>query len=273
MSSSQVYIMGHTDHERRRLALQAQALNPFTNEFFYRAGIAPGMRVLDLGCGVGEVSLIASRIVGPSGSVTGVDIDEAALAIARQRAAEEGFDHAQFIQANVTEFNDGAPYDAVVGRLILIHAPDAAEMVRHAASLVRTGGIVAFQDYDLSRMMPTWPRKPLQEKTFRYFIDLFTRFTPAADVGTRLYQLLQGAGLESVQCRAEIPVDGGPDSIFHEWFAETVRTVVPKLEAAGIATAAEIEIETLAERLRTEVEALGGCVTGPILWSAAARKL
>lgn len=55
------YIMGHTDRERRRLALQAAILNPLTDSFLRRAGISAGMRVLDLGCGTGEVSLIAAR--------------------------------------------------------------------------------------------------------------------------------------------------------------------------------------------------------------------
>ncbi len=270
--SSPAYIMGHTDHERRRLSLQAQALNPFTHELFLRAGIAPGMRVLDLGCGVGEVSLIAARIVGPSGSVTGIDLDPGALEIARQRAAAEGVECAGFVQANVGEFRDGAPYDAVVGRLILIHTPDAAAMTRHAASLVRSGGIVAFQDFDLSRTLPPCPPKPLVERCSRYFIELFTRAVPMADVGMRLYGLLAGAGLASPQCRAELTIDGGPESIVYEWFAETIRSILPKIEALGIATAADVDIETLAQRLRDEAIAIGGCVTGPILVSAWARK-
>ena len=78
-SASQTYLIGHTDHERRRLSLQAQALNPLTQAFFHRAGLIEGMRVLDLGCGVGEVSLIAARMAGPSGSVTGADMDPGAL--------------------------------------------------------------------------------------------------------------------------------------------------------------------------------------------------
>jgi len=50
------YVMGHSDRERRRLALQAAVLNPLTDSFLRRAGISAGMRILDLGCGIGEVS-------------------------------------------------------------------------------------------------------------------------------------------------------------------------------------------------------------------------
>jgi tRNA A58 N-methylase Trm61 len=79
------YVLGHTDHERRRLALQASVLNPLTDSFLRRAGISAGMRVLELGCGIGEVSLMAARLVGPHGHVHCIDIDGDALEIARGR--------------------------------------------------------------------------------------------------------------------------------------------------------------------------------------------
>src|SRR5215470_15827424 len=69
------YVMGHNDRERRRLALQAAVLNPLTDSFLRRAGVSAGMRVLDLGCGIGEVSLITARLVGPHGQVHGIDLD------------------------------------------------------------------------------------------------------------------------------------------------------------------------------------------------------
>jgi ubiquinone/menaquinone biosynthesis C-methylase UbiE len=79
---SERYAMGHSDRERRRLALQASVQNPTTEQLLRRAGILAGMRVLDLGCGVGDVSMLAAHLVGRHGSVTGIDLDEAALAIA-----------------------------------------------------------------------------------------------------------------------------------------------------------------------------------------------
>ncbi len=271
-STSHSYVMGHTDHERRRLSLQAQALNPITRDFFHRAGIAPGMRVLDLGCGVGEVSLLAAQIVGASGSVTGVDIDPGALEIARGRAAAEGLAHAAFVEGNIAEFGEGAPYDAVVGRLILIHTQDAGAVMRHAASLVRPGGIVAFQDFDLAHRLYPHPPKPLTDRCGDLFVELFTRAVPAADMGMRLFGLLADAGLENPGCRVESPVGGGPDSIIYEWFAETMRTLLPKMETLGMATAG-IDVETLAEQLREEGVRIGGTVCGPILVSASARKV
>ncbi len=264
--------MGHTDHERRRLALQAQILNPLTQDFFHRSAIVPGMRVLDLGCGVGEVSLIAARLAGPEGHVVGIDIDPAALAIARARAAEENLQHVVFEEANVADYAPAAPFDAVTGRLILIHTAEPAAIIRRAFEFLRPGGVIAIQDFDLSRINPTFPPKPLRDRSAQLIVDLFTRAAPHPNIGMRLYQLLLDAGFMTPQCRGECAVGGGPDSPMHEWFAETVRTLLPRMEAAGLATAAEIDIETLTDRLRDEAGSIGGCVTGPMLFGASARK-
>src|SRR5215471_8910341 len=110
------YVMGHTDRERRRLALQAAILNPLTDSFLRRAGISAGMRVLDLGCGIGEVALIAARLVGPHGRVHGIDLDPAALESARNRIHSAGHDHVTFEPVDLEEHSPSAHYDAVIGR-------------------------------------------------------------------------------------------------------------------------------------------------------------
>lgn len=264
--------MGHSDHEHRRLALQASVLNPLTRGFLERAGISAGMRVLDLGCGVGEVSLIAASLVGPHGHVTGLDLDPKALDIARVRAAADSYEHVSFEAGNLADHHPERLYDAVIGRHILIHCPDVPGVLRHVVGLVRSGGIVAFQEYDLSRQMPTYPRLPLVDRTQQLFVDLFTRATPHADIGIRLFHLMREAGLPAPEARAECPVDGGPDSPFYEWIGETARSILPRVEALGIATAAEVDIDTLADRLREEALAARGGMVGPMMVGAFARK-
>lgn len=98
------YVMGHTDRERRRLSLQASVINSLTVSFLRRAGISAGMHVLELGCGVGEVSLIAARLVGPCGRLHGLDLDPAALEIAQRRVQSAGHRHVCFELADVKDF-------------------------------------------------------------------------------------------------------------------------------------------------------------------------
>ena len=83
------YVLGYSEQEQKRLLKQASILRGWTERFFRAGGLAPGMRVLDLGCGMGDVSLLAADLVGPSGSVLGVDRDAAALDRARARVVQK----------------------------------------------------------------------------------------------------------------------------------------------------------------------------------------
>jgi len=93
-SATARYAMGYDDRERRRLQLQASIINPVTEQLLRRAGLGVGMRVLDVGSGVGDVAILAARIVGAAGSVTACDLDEKALAVLRERAASDGLPRA-----------------------------------------------------------------------------------------------------------------------------------------------------------------------------------
>ncbi|MEV5617747.1 methyltransferase domain-containing protein [Streptomyces bacillaris] len=82
------YPLGHAPEEMDRLLLQARLYGPVTAQALRQAGLGPGMRVLDAGCGAGDVTFIAAEAVGPGGSVTGVDAGPEALDLARARLSD-----------------------------------------------------------------------------------------------------------------------------------------------------------------------------------------
>ena len=266
------YIMGHTDHERRRLSLQGTVINPLTDCFLRRAGISAGMHVLELGCGVGEVSLIAARLVGPYGTVLGLDVDAVALEIARKRVQEAGHRHVQFKLVDVKDFRPTRSYDAVIGRHILLHTPDALESLRRAVSMVHTRGVIAFQELDMSSFSRGYPEMPLMFTMQDLICEFFRRAVPRANVGTQLPFLMQEAGLPPPECRAEYCIDGGPHSPFYEWLTESMRSLLPRMEELGMVTEAEINIDTLEERLRQEALKTRGFALLGLLVGAFARK-
>jgi len=272
MSAAAGYVMGHTDHERRRLALQAAILNPLTDGFLRRAGISAGMHVLELGCGIGEVSLIAGRLVGPHGSLHGVDFDPAALEIARGRVRSAGQDHVVFENVDVYEHKPERLYDAVIGRLILVHTPDVPGLLQKVLSLLQPGGVAAFQDADFSYLHRGYPEMPLMARCGNLIVEFISRAMPRPNIGAQLFKLMHDAGFQPPVCRAECVMDGGPHSPMYEWFAETIRSMLPRMEAAGITTAAEVDVDTLADRLRAEALETGGAAFSPLLIGAFARK-
>jgi len=270
MSDSTAYVMGHDDRERRRLGLQASILNPFTDQLFRRAGISSGMHVLDIGCGVGDVSLLVARRVGRYGSVTSVDIDSTALGTLETRASTEGMKNIKCVEANIHGWKAGRTFDAVVGRHILIHSQDPLTVLRDCSGLLHQRGLAVFHEYDFSVVHRGWPSTPLRDRLMDVFDRFFARAT-CANIGSRLWKLLIDAGFEQPDCRAEYPVSGGPDSTYCEWFAESFRSIAPRAIALGVIAESEFDLDRLEQRLREEAAAGNSCLPAPAMVGAFAR--
>jgi ubiquinone/menaquinone biosynthesis C-methylase UbiE len=110
------------------------------------------MKVLDIGSGVGDVSLLAARMVGSDGSVLGVDRTSSSVQTARRRVATQGVRNARFEEADIATFETNRKFDVIVGRLILLYLPDPSMVLRRLLRHLRPGGIVAFQEYDMSQV-------------------------------------------------------------------------------------------------------------------------
>lgn len=270
MSDSAAYVMGHDDRERRRLLLQASILNPLTEQLFRRAGISSGMHVLDIGCGVGDVSLLVARLVGRHGRVTSVDMDPAALGTLEARASAEATKNIDCIQADLHGWKPGRRFDAVVGRHILIHSRDPLAVLRNCAASLHERGLAVFHEYDFSVVHRAWPPTPLQRRLMDVFDQFFARVT-CGNIGSRLWNLLMEAGFERPDCRAEYPLDGGPDSVFYEWITESLRSIHTGAIAQGVIAEGEFDLGRVEQQIREEVTAGNSCIPAPAMIGAFAR--
>src|SRR5215813_1978678 len=111
---SRPYALGYSESEFKRLTFQGELLHDLTADMLRRAGLAPGMQVLDIGCGVGDVSLLAAELVGASGAVLGVDRSAEAIKVAEWRAAQAGLKHVRFVASEVDAFSPPHTFDAVI---------------------------------------------------------------------------------------------------------------------------------------------------------------
>jgi SAM-dependent methyltransferase len=169
------YVLGRSAEEVERLQSQAAFIRPFTDRLFRDAGIARGMKVLDLGSGAGDVALLAARLVGQEGAVLGIDTNPAILDVARARAAHHR--NVSFEAGDIRTLSLARDFDAVVGRYVLMFNSDPAHTMREIVDHLRPGGIAAFQEPDFTQGPYAAPPLPFWT---RLGIGLLRRFeTPA----------------------------------------------------------------------------------------------
>ena len=258
---------GIGDDEMTRLEVQGKATASVTRIIFTEAGIRPGMRVLDLGAGAGDTAFLAADLVGPGGSVVGIDHSPDALARARYRAGQLGLAQMQFIEGDIHDPAPGGPYDAIIERLALYQVPDPAEVLRRQATVLRPGGLVVPVEEDFESAY-SYPELPLMTQAYSWVLEVGPKIGVKIDIGRRLWAIAEEAGLRPLGMIGVQTHWGPGDEIGLAFWVETIRNAVPLIVGAGLATAEEIGIETYEQRLRNEWEQARAVTTNATMISA-----
>ena len=257
---------GIGEDEAGRLEIQGRALAPATRIILAEAGIRPGMRVLDLGCGAGDVAFVAAGLVGPDGSVVGVDRSPDALARARLRAGQRGLAQVRFVEGDVNDPAPGGPFDAIVERLVLWTVPDPAALLRRQATVLRPGGLVVPIEVDLSTIR-SLPETALGIQGRSWVAEAFAK-AGMSMLGPRLWAIVREAGLRPLGMIGVQPHFGPGDEVGIAFLVETMRAAAPLIVGTGVATAEEIGMETLEQRLTDEGQRSQAVRATPMLLSA-----
>lgn len=265
-SPTSQYALGSTDAEHERLIRQATWLTAHTERLLREAGIGPGQRVLDLGSGVGDVALIAARLVGPSGEVVGIERDPQSIARAGARMAEAGLRNVSFTQSDAAQISGHRPFDAAVGRYILMFLPDPVSVLRSLSHLVRPGGIVAFQEPCWKSFLQQSARLPLWSSASSLLVETFQRCGTNTEMGAALSRVFQEADLPAPSTHTET-LSGS-----EQWLPDCLHSLRPQMEELNLSLPPLGDFETLSERLQTEVRTFKTTTPLPDLVSAWSRK-
>jgi SAM-dependent methyltransferase len=265
------YVMGYSAEERERLIQQAGLFGPITERFLRTAGVISGMRVLDIGCGVGDVSMLCAGLVGAEGAVVGVDRDPAALARARERVATAELPNVRFIEGDFRELPPGEPFDAVVGRAVLMYAADPAAALRSLLPHLHSGGIAALQEFDYTTLVAV-PSFALIEQLADWWRRTAGQTGIELQMGFKLFPTYVAAGLPGPELHGETILGGGPDFPGYAYLAGVFRSILPLMERFGIATASAVDVDTLADRLREESVSNGSVIALQMVVGGFARK-
>lgn len=250
------YVVGRSPEETRWLQKQGDLVSPSTRILLQRAGIVPGMKVLDVGSGAGDVALLAAELVGSTGLVVGVDSDPAVLETARVRARAAGLTQVSFITGDMRSVALDRDFDAVIGRNVLMYVADLADTLRTVVQHLRPGGIVAFHEFDLSvleRLAESRGVPAFCQQVSRWCSAGFRRAGVHIQMGFELPAAFVDAGLPFPQMQLDGIIGTGPDWAGYDVLANLLRTLLPMLVEYGIVQAKEVDIDTVSERLRAEV--------------------
>jgi SAM-dependent methyltransferase len=269
-TGERAYFLGHSDAEVGRLALQSAFYRDTTETALRRAGLASGMRVLDIGCGGGDVSLLAAELVGPSGFVLGIDRSAEAVTAARRRVDAAKIRHVQFAASELDAFSADVLFDALIGRFVLMYLSDPAATLRMLVRHLQSDGVVAFQEMEM-RTARGYPDAPLFQRCIDWYATAIERAGFESGMGGKLFATFQSAGLPLPQMIAASRIEGGLDSNGYELMAANIRTMLPMLVRLKVVTAEEVGLDTLADRLRHEAVDGGRCLMFPLLFSAWSR--
>ena len=223
---------------------------------------------------MGDLSLLAADIVGPGGRVVGVDRDPGVVEHARRRASEHGCSsRVSFETAHLHEFASDEPFDALVGRYILLYQPDPAGLIRYLLQFVKPGGIVVFHELDLTDLNPTYPPCALYDKSYALLAEALRRAGIPPDFGRQLAKHLSDAGLPFPSLASETVLGGGVGSYVYPWIASTVISVAPRLEALGLALPDGLAADhTMAPMIEEEAVRLQSQVLAPTQFGAWTRR-
>jgi len=240
------YVLATGDEGEERLALVEEAHGSDTERLLKRAGVSHGMRVADIGCGSGSVSLKLARFVGSRGTVVGVDLSPEQLTVARRRAERERLGNMRFVAASA--YSTGLrheSFDAVYARFLLMHIARPADALKEMVALLRKGGILIVEDGDFASPYSS-PDSPAYTRLFELYRMAVSHSGADPTIGPKLVRMVLDAGMPNcgVMVVQRILKDGKAKSLPEG----TLLEAAPTLIEAGLCT--EEEITSVVEEVR-----------------------
>ena len=250
-----------------RLRVLAEVHRAGTMALFARAGVGLGMRCLDVGCGGGEVAFDLATVVGPTGSVVGVDMDEVKLSLGRDAALQRGLANVEFRQADVMAWAEADSYDVVYARSLLQHVNDPVDLLRHMWAAVRPGGVLIAEDTDFERAF-CQPQNDGFDFFIANYMALLDKRGGDANVGRRLFRYVRDLGVDEVHLSATFqPFSSGEKKVL---LLSTLQLTSAAMVAEGLAS--ESEAAAAYKTLARHVEDPDTIHAGPAMIQVWARK-
>lgn len=193
------------------LVIEALASRELDREAgFLLPHLAPGMTVLDCGCGPGTMTVELARRVEP-GNVVGIDRHGDQLAVGRARAAEAGVANVRYQAGDIYDlpFPD-ASFDAVLAHAVIYHLSDPQAALAEIRRVLRPGGVVGIRDADFDRDI-LYPTTPALDEAMALVRRVLEGNGAQIEFGRRQREALRLAGFTDIVASASYDHFGTPD--------------------------------------------------------------
>ncbi|MEX2218259.1 MAG: methyltransferase domain-containing protein [Phycisphaerales bacterium] len=240
------YILGTGDHESDRLGLQHRLWAASAHQLWERAGLQPGMTVLDVGCGPGHATMDLAEIVGGArgdgggGRVVAIDESPLYLKHLHNKAQARSLSNIERILGDAQELatlipQHAATFDLAYARWLLCFVSDPAAVVAGVATMLKPGGAFAIQDYFNYEAMTLAPRSEPFARAVRAIGKSWRDRGGDPDIVARLPAMLRAHGLEVADLRINQRV-ATPHSTIWAWPDAFWKSYIPRLVVMGYLT-------------------------------------
>lgn len=193
------YVVKVGQEDKERLSIQHQTLAEGTESFLKKINLTHGMKVLVVGCGAGDETVLIANKIGPKGEVTAIDINKDQVKVAQERMALEKLNNVKIEALAINDLDKiSEQFDIVYCRMVLVHVPDPIKALNKMLLHVKTHGVLACEEPDISSCF-TAPKSFAFDQHINLLCEFLKRNGCDPDLGSKTYNLFKKIGLSEVK--------------------------------------------------------------------------
>ncbi|MEJ7542097.1 methyltransferase domain-containing protein [Staphylococcus intermedius] len=224
-----------------------QGRNDFIKRLLENVGIEAGMRVLDVGCATGEVTQLVAKLVGDTGEVIGVDMNQDLLNIAEK---ENESANVQFLNADLYQLSASlGQFDVIVGRRILMYLPDVPQSLAILKEHLKPQGIMCFQESDAINGGVGAAALPEHQQAIQRVWSTVQQEGGDIHIGQKLYNLFLQTGMTEIHVNAEAMIQTSDNNDL-QWLTEMM---LPRMRKHGVVSE-EFSLEAWKQQMQQEAK-------------------